>query len=44
MRTFEQIVGELSALNVNLYDFSFFAPDGTVRTHRFQPCNRCNNS
>ena len=44
MLAFEQIVGELGALNVNLYDFSFYTPDGTIQTHRFQPCNRCNNS
>ena len=44
MLSFEKIVGELGALGVNLYDFSLFAPDGTIRTHRFQPCNRCNDS
>ena len=44
MLAFERIVADLGALGVNLYDFSLYAPDGTIRTHRFQPCNRCNDS
>ena len=44
MLTFEQILEKLDALNINLYDFSLYTPDEGVRTHRFQPCNRCNNS
>jgi len=41
---FETIVRGLSGLGVNLYDFAMWTPEGGVQSHRFQPCNRCNNS
>lgn len=40
---FEMIVKDISELNLNLYDLSIYTCDG-IRTHRFQPCNNCNNS
>lgn len=41
---FESIVQGLASLGVNLYDFALWTPDGGIQSHRFQPCNRCNNS
>ena len=29
-------------MELNMYDLALYTPEG-VRTHRFQPCNRCNN-
>lgn len=40
---FERIVRDLAQLNVNLYDFALYQ-NGEIQSHRFQPCNRCNNS
>lgn len=41
---FETIAQGLSELGVNLYDFAMWTAEGGVQSHRFQPCNRCNNS
>lgn len=41
---FGNIVRDLSSLGVNLYDFAMWTKEQGVQSHRFQPCNRCNNS
>lgn len=41
---FETIVRDLGCLGVNLYDFALWTEKNGVQSHRFQPCNRCNNS
>ena len=41
---FDKIIRELPGLGVNLYDFALWTPENDVQSHRFQPCNRCNNS
>ena len=40
---FEEIIRDISALNVNLYDFALYTSEG-IKTHRFQPCSNCLNS
>ena len=41
---FDAIVSSLTQSGVNLYDLALWTPENGVRSHRFQPCNRCNNS
>ena len=41
---FESIVSGLSDFGANLYDFAMWTKETGVQSHRFQPCNRCNNS
>lgn len=41
---FDSIVSGLSTLGINLYDFALWTEENGVQSHRFQPCNRCNNS
>ena len=40
---FEEIICSIARLGLNLYDFAMYS-DGRIQTHRFQPCNNCNNS
>lgn len=40
---FKKVVSGLQMLGMNLYDFALFDENG-IRSHQFQPCNRCNNS
>ena len=40
---FERIIGDVAAMNLNLYDLSLYS-DGRIQSHCFCPCNRCNNS
>ena len=40
---FQQIIRDIQALNLDLYDFALYTPDG-IFTHRFQPCSNCHNS
>jgi len=40
---FDQIIHDISALGVNLYDFALYTQDG-VKSYRFQPCSNCLNS
>ena len=40
---FDRIVRSLDALNLNLYEFARFTPQG-IQSHRFQPCSNCHNS
>lgn len=40
---FDQIVRDMEALRLNLYDFALYTPSG-IRMHRFQPCSNCLNS
>ena len=41
---FERIIRDLSRSGINLYDFALWTEENGVQSHRFQPCNRCNNS
>lgn len=43
MIAFEQIVQEIEALNLNLYDFAICTQEG-VQSHYFRFCNACNDS
>ncbi len=40
---FERIIGDVAAMNLNLYDLALYS-DGRIQSHCFCPCNRCNNS
>lgn len=43
MMDFDRLVTDISALNLNLYDFALYTPSG-IHLHRFQPCSNCLNS
>ena len=40
---FERIVKDVAALNLNLYDFALYAPQGLSEC-KMQPCSNCSNS
>lgn len=40
---FDRIVRDVAALNLNLYDFALYTPEGISAWH-VQPCNNCSNS
>ncbi len=42
--TFDKIIADLAAQGGNLYDFALWTPENGIQFHRFQPCNRCNDS
>lgn len=39
---FSTICRDIEKLGINLYDLALYR-DGQIETHRFQPCNNCNN-
>ena len=41
---FDSIIHRLDELGINLYDFAVWTKEHDIQNHRFQPCNRCNNS
>ncbi|MBQ9951752.1 MAG: beta-lactamase family protein [Clostridia bacterium] len=41
---FDRIVQKMSGLDANFYDFALYTPENGIQSHRFQLCNRCNNS
>ena len=43
MMDFQKIISDIQALNLNLYDFALYTPDG-IFSHQFQPCSNCHNS
>ena len=40
---FEKIIADVSSFGINLYDLALYR-EGEIKTHRFIPCNRCNDS
>lgn len=44
MINFDRMMRDLGGIGKNLYHFSIYTPEWGILTHRFQPCNRCNNS